>query len=99
MKLERARIRNFRCVDDSEDFTLDEPAVMAAALVSVFAVATLSAQSSSVKHAMEQDPACQSLVPAAAVCTVIIAIEVLLATEALGPAYERLDVMAVERSE
>jgi putative ABC exporter len=39
------------------------------------------------------------LVPAAAVCTAIIAIEVLLATEALGPAYERLDVMAVERSE
>jgi len=26
-------------------------------------------------------------------------LQVLLATEALGPAYERLDVMAVERSE
>ena len=39
------------------------------------------------------------LVPAAAVCTAIIALEVLLATEALGPAYERLDVMAVERAE
>ena len=39
------------------------------------------------------------LVPAAVVCTVIVGIEVLLATEALGPAYERLDVMAVERAE
>jgi hypothetical protein len=28
-----------------------------------------------------------------------VAIEVLLATEALGPAYERLDVLAVERAE
>jgi ABC-2 type transport system permease protein len=40
-----------------------------------------------------------ALVPAAAVCTVAIALEVLLATEALGPAYERLDVMAVEPAE
>ena len=39
------------------------------------------------------------LVPAAAVCTVTIALEVLLATEALGPAYEQLDLMAVERDE
>lgn len=40
-----------------------------------------------------------ALVPAAIVCTAIVAAEVLLATEAIGPAYERLDVMAVERSE
>ena len=40
-----------------------------------------------------------ALVPAALACTVIVAIEVLLATEALGPAYERLDVLAVERAE
>ena len=40
-----------------------------------------------------------ALVPAAAVCAMIVAIEVLLATEALGPAYERLDVTAVERAE
>lgn len=40
-----------------------------------------------------------SLVPAAAVCTVIVGLEVLLATEALGPAYERLDMLAVERAE
>ena len=39
------------------------------------------------------------LVPAAVVCTVIVGIEVLLATEALGPAYERLDLTAVERVE
>jgi ABC-2 type transport system permease protein len=39
------------------------------------------------------------LVPAAVICTVIVGVEVLLATEALGPAYERLDVMAVERVE
>jgi hypothetical protein len=29
----------------------------------------------------------------------IIAVEILLATEAVGPVYERLDVMAVERAE
>jgi hypothetical protein len=40
-----------------------------------------------------------ALVPAAAACAVILGIEVLLATEALGPAYERLDVTAVERAE
>jgi len=40
-----------------------------------------------------------ALVPAALVCTGIIGIEVLAASEAIGPAYERLDVMAVERSE
>jgi ABC-2 type transport system permease protein len=40
-----------------------------------------------------------ALVPAAVVCTVIVGVEVLLATEAIGPAYERLDVMAVERAE
>ena len=39
------------------------------------------------------------LIPAALVCAAIVAIEVLLATEALGPAYERLDVLAVERAE
>jgi ABC-2 type transport system permease protein len=40
-----------------------------------------------------------ALVPAALVCAVIVAMEVLLATEAIGPAYERLDAMAVERPE
>jgi len=40
-----------------------------------------------------------ALVPAAGVGAAILMLEVLLATEALGPAYERLDVMAVERSE
>jgi hypothetical protein len=40
-----------------------------------------------------------ALVPAALVCTVIVVVEVLLATEALGPAYEGLDVLAVERAE
>jgi hypothetical protein len=39
------------------------------------------------------------LVPAATACTAVVALEVLLATEALGPAYERLDIMSVERSE
>jgi ABC-2 type transport system permease protein len=37
-----------------------------------------------------------AVVPAAAVCTTIVGLEVLAATEALGPAYERLDVLAVE---
>jgi len=40
-----------------------------------------------------------ALVPAALVCTVIVALEVLLATEAIGPAYERIDLLAVERAE
>jgi hypothetical protein len=40
-----------------------------------------------------------ALVPAALVCSLIVAVEVLLATEAIGPAYERLDILAVERSE
>ena len=40
-----------------------------------------------------------ALVPAALVCSMIVAVEVLLATEAIGPAYERLDILAVERSE
>jgi ABC-2 type transport system permease protein len=39
------------------------------------------------------------LIPAAVVCSAIIAVEVLLATEAVGPVYERLDVLAVERAE
>jgi hypothetical protein len=39
------------------------------------------------------------LIPAASVCAVVVAIEVLLVTEALGPAYERLDLTAVERGE
>jgi ABC-2 type transport system permease protein len=40
-----------------------------------------------------------ALVPASVVCTVIVGVEVLLATEAIGPVYERLDVTAVERAE
>jgi ABC-2 type transport system permease protein len=40
-----------------------------------------------------------ALVPAAVTCAVIVMIEVLAATEVLGPAYERLDMLAVERSE
>ena len=40
-----------------------------------------------------------ALVPAAMVCTAIVGLEVLLATEALGPAYERLDMLAVEPAE
>jgi ABC-2 type transport system permease protein len=39
------------------------------------------------------------LIPASVVCSTIIAVEVLAATEALGPLYERIDAMAVERAE
>jgi hypothetical protein len=39
------------------------------------------------------------LVPAAALCLGIVAVEVLLATEALGPAYEQIDLSDVERAE
>ena len=40
-----------------------------------------------------------ALIPAAIVGTVIVGLEVLLATEAIGPSYERIDILAVERSE
>jgi hypothetical protein len=40
-----------------------------------------------------------ALIPGALVAAVVVAIEVLLATEALGPAYERIDILAVERAE
>jgi hypothetical protein len=40
-----------------------------------------------------------AVVPGAIVCAAIIAVEVLLLTEALGPAYERLDITAVEHAE
>ena len=40
-----------------------------------------------------------AVVPAAACCATLLAVEVLLATEALGPAYDALDVAAVERPE
>jgi hypothetical protein len=39
------------------------------------------------------------LLPGALTCVVIVAIEVLLVTEALGPAYEQLDITSVERPE
>jgi ABC-2 type transport system permease protein len=39
------------------------------------------------------------LVPAAMICSSIVAVEVLAATELLGPLYDRLDVLAVERAE
>jgi hypothetical protein len=38
-------------------------------------------------------------VPAAAVCLLIVAIVVMLATEALGPLYDRIDLSGVERAE
>jgi putative ABC exporter len=40
-----------------------------------------------------------ALVPAAIVCAAAIGVEVLLATEALGPIYDRIDVTMVERPE
>jgi len=40
-----------------------------------------------------------ALVPAAAVGAAIVMFEVLLGTEMLGPVYERLDLLAVERTE
>jgi hypothetical protein len=40
-----------------------------------------------------------TLVPGAVVCLAVVGIELLLATEALGPLYERLDLTSVERPE
>ena len=40
-----------------------------------------------------------AIVPAAAVCTLIVMTEILAATELLGPLYERLDLLAIERTE
>ena len=40
-----------------------------------------------------------ALIPAAAVCSGLLLVEVLVITELLGPAYEQLDLLAVERAE
>jgi ABC-2 type transport system permease protein len=40
-----------------------------------------------------------AIVPGALVCTTILALEVLVATEMLAPAYEKIDLTAVERAE
>ena len=40
-----------------------------------------------------------AIVFAAAVCTLIVMIEILAATELLAPVYERLDLLAIERTE
>jgi hypothetical protein len=40
-----------------------------------------------------------ALVPATVLFTLTVLTEVLLATEWLGPAYERLDLLSVERAE
>ena len=40
-----------------------------------------------------------AVVPAALVCTAIVLLEVLVGSELLGPLYERLDILAVERTE
>src|SRR5262249_2383996 len=40
-----------------------------------------------------------ALPPAASACTAVVLIEVLIATEMLGPVYERLDLSGIERPE
>ena len=40
-----------------------------------------------------------ALIPGAIACAVVVGIEVLAATEALGPLYDRMDVLSVERTE
>jgi hypothetical protein len=40
-----------------------------------------------------------ALIPAAAICGAIVIAEVLMATEAIAPAYERMDLVSVERAE
>jgi hypothetical protein len=39
------------------------------------------------------------LVPASVVLTALVLVEVAIATEILGPAYERIDLTAIERAE
>src|SRR5206468_8417348 len=39
------------------------------------------------------------LIPGATVCLCLVVIEVIAVTEALGPAYERMDLLAAERAE
>ena len=39
------------------------------------------------------------LIPCALACLIIVAVEVVAATEVLGPAYERMDLLAAERAE
>jgi hypothetical protein len=38
-------------------------------------------------------------IPGALAATVVVFVEVLAATELLGPLYERLDILAIERTE
>jgi hypothetical protein len=40
-----------------------------------------------------------ALVPGAVTCAAVVGLEVLAASEALGAAYDRLDLMTVERAE
>jgi hypothetical protein len=40
-----------------------------------------------------------AVVPASSIVTGVVLFEVFAATELLGPAYDRLDVLAVERAE
>ena len=40
-----------------------------------------------------------AIVLAAAVCAVVMLVEVMFVTEAIGPAYERLDLLSVERGD
>jgi hypothetical protein len=40
-----------------------------------------------------------ALIPGGIACAVVLGIEVLAATEALGPLYERMDVLSVEKTE
>lgn len=40
-----------------------------------------------------------AIIPAAAVCSIVLLVEALAATELLGPAFERIDLLAVERAE
>src|SRR5262249_6898593 len=40
-----------------------------------------------------------ALIPAALVCSLALFVEVIVVTELLGPAYDRLDLLAVERAE
>jgi hypothetical protein len=39
------------------------------------------------------------LIPAAAICGAIVLVEVLMATEAIAPAYERMDAVSVDRGD
>jgi hypothetical protein len=74
--------------------------LLAAVIVSLAAVALPGALAAGILwFAFQRFLGAFTLVPAAVVFTVVVAIEIALISELAAPAYERIDVMSIERGE